>query len=96
MNNNPYIGSSLDDFLDEEGIREEVDVMAARREIALMMGQVLAKKKMSKTEFARRMGTSRASVNRVLDPNNPSLTFKSAAKASHVLGLKLKVELIEK
>ena len=93
--NNPHIGSSLEDFLDEEKIREEVEVMAARKVIAITVGDALIRKKMSKTEFARRMGTSRASVNRVLDPNNPSLTFRTAAKASRVLGMKLRVDMVD-
>jgi plasmid maintenance system antidote protein VapI len=93
--NNPHLGSSLDDFLNEEGIRDEVDVMAARKVIAVSLTDAMIRQNITKTEFARRMGTSRAVVNRILDPSNPSLTFKNAARASKALGKKLKIEMVD-
>lgn len=93
--NNPNLGSNFDAFLDEEGIREEVDVMAARKVIAISLCEKMARQNITKSEFARRMGTSRAVVDRILDPNNPSLTFKNAARASKALHMKIKVEMVD-
>ncbi len=95
MKNNKHIGSSLTDFLEENTISEEVEAIAARKVFALQLGSAIEKKHLTKAEFARKMKTSRAVVDRMLDPNNPSLTFKTAARATSALGMRLKVELIE-
>lgn len=92
---NPHIGSSLDEFLDESGIREDVEILAARKVIALRLVEALERQDMTKTELARRMHTSRTVVNRMLDPDNPGITLQTIDRASRALGLKLKVELVE-
>jgi len=62
-----YVGSSLDDFLAEEGILERVNALALKRVIAWQLSQAMEAKELTKTEMAERMGTSRTSLDRLLD-----------------------------
>ena len=90
---NKYIGSTFSSFLDEEGIREEVDLRAKKK---ILADQILAKMqldRMTRTELAERMHTSRTVVNRLLDPTDTSFTFGTLAKASQALDLDLLVSL---
>lgn len=92
--NNKYVGSSFDDFLEEEGIKEAVEAGAIKKVIAYQLQETLSKENISKSELANKLSTSRSSVNRLLDPNNESVTLLTLSKAAQVLGKKLKVELI--
>ncbi|MDR3200500.1 MAG: helix-turn-helix domain-containing protein [Spirochaetales bacterium] len=91
---NKHIGSSFDDFLEEEGIREEVETGAIKKLIAYQLQDTLRKEHLSKTELARRLETSRAAVDRLLDPYNESITLLTLKKAATVLGKNLKLELV--
>ena len=93
MHNNG-IGSSFDDFLAEEGIQEEVEARAIKKIIAYELQKTLKKEGLSKTALAARLNTSRAAVDRLLDPNNESITLLSLQKAANVLGKKLRLELV--
>ncbi|MGA2052132.1 MAG: helix-turn-helix domain-containing protein [Opitutales bacterium] len=95
IKSNPRIGSSFDEWLEAEGIREEVEERSARRALAIQLARAMEKRGVSQMELARRMGTSRAVVQRVLDASNPSLTFKTAQKATMALGLYLVLRLEE-
>jgi len=86
-------GSNFDDFLREEGILEEVEALAAKRLIAHELGQIMTKQKLSKGAMARRMGTSRSQVDRLLDPDNESVTLATLAKAAAAVGQRLRVSL---
>ena len=86
-------GSNFDDFLREEGLLEEVEALAAKRLIAYELGQIMAKAKLSKAALARRMGTSRSQVDRLLDPDNESVTLATLAKAAAAFGQRLRVSL---
>jgi DNA-binding Xre family transcriptional regulator len=92
--NNKYVGSSFDDFLSEEGLTEEVEAGAIKKLIAYQLQETLEKEHLSKTALAHRMETSRAAVNRLLDPSNESITLLTLKKAALVLGKKLKLELV--
>ncbi len=87
-------GSNFDDFLREEGLLEEVEALAAKRLIAYELGRIMAREKLSKAALARRMGTSRSQVDRLLDPDNESVTLATLAKAAAAVGQRLKVSLI--
>jgi predicted XRE-type DNA-binding protein len=90
---NEHIGSTFSSFLDEEGIREEVELRAKKK---ILADQILAKMqqdRMTRTELAARMQTSRTVVNRLLDPSDTSFTFGTLAKASLALDLDLLVSL---
>ena len=72
---NKHIGSDFDDFLDEDGLREEVMAAAVKRVIAWQIAQAMKAQKVTKTEMASRMHTSRMVVNRLLDEKDTSVTL---------------------
>ena len=88
---NKHVGSSLEDFLDEESIREEVDAAALCKVLAQEWREKMKRDNISIAMLARRMNTTRATVSRVISPQNSSLTFRTAARVSNALGMCLKV-----
>jgi antitoxin HicB len=91
---NKALGSSFDDFLAEEGIAEDVENGAVKKLISYQLQEALAAEHMSKTELALRLHTSRAALDRLLDPDNDSVTIQTLKRAAAVLGKKLKLELV--
>ena len=87
------IGASFDSFLDDEGIREQVEDIAIKRVIAFQIQAEMEKKHLTRTELAKKMHTSRSSLNRLLDPEDESITFKTLKKAANVLEKKLVIQL---
>ncbi len=83
---NPHIGSKLDDFLAEEGLLDEADLVALKRVIAYQMYELRKAKGLSKAQMARRMKTSRAAVDRLLSPKNTSITLQTLRQAAQALG----------
>jgi antitoxin HicB len=83
------IGSTLDSFLEEEGIKEDVDLLAQKKVLAMRIEQAMARRKMTQAGLARAMQTSRTVVYRLLDPTDTSVTLATLAKASRALGVKL-------
>jgi ribosome-binding protein aMBF1 (putative translation factor) len=92
--NNQYLGSNFDDFLAEEGLLAEVEATAIKRLIAYQIEQEINKKGWTKTEMAKKMKTSRSSLDRLLDPQNASINLQTITKATSTLGKKLKIELV--
>lgn len=90
---NKHIGSSFDDFLEEEGILEECKEEAAKRVLVWQLEQEMKKQNLTKEEVAKRMHTSRAAVNRILDPSKPS-TLRSLTAAARAVGKRLKMSII--
>lgn len=90
---NKHRGSDFDDFLKEENIYEEVCAAAAKRAIAAQFAEALQAQNKSIAQLAKEMKTSRATVQRLLDENNDSLSLKTLAKAASVLGKRLHLEL---
>ena len=91
---NKYIGGSFTDFLEEEGIKEEVYNEAIKQVIAYQMQEIIEQKKITKVSLARQLETSRTAVDNLLDPTNDSVTLATLKKAANVLGKKLKLELV--
>jgi antitoxin HicB len=91
--NKKYIGGKFDDFLKEENLYEEVQVAAVKRVVAYQIAEEMKRKKLTKTEMASRMKTSRAALERLLDPDNTSITLFTLERAASALGKKLRVEL---
>lgn len=87
-------GSGLRDFLNEQSILGEVEARALKQSVSLKLGRLLKEKKLTKTEMAARMKTSRAAVDRLLDASNPSVTLNTLSKAANALERKLKIELV--
>lgn len=90
---NKHIGSDFDDFLIEEGVLAEVEATAMKRVIVFQIEQEMKRRNMTKTEMAVKMKTSRASLNRLLDPSNPSVTLQTLERAALALDKKLIIEL---
>ncbi len=89
-----HIGSSFDDFLKEEGLFEEATSHAITRVIAWQLAEAMQAQKISKAEMARRMHTSRAQVQRVLDPENDSVDLDTLQKAAAIVGKRLMAVLV--
>ncbi|MCG2786620.1 MAG: helix-turn-helix domain-containing protein [Anaerolineae bacterium] len=90
---NQHIGSDFDNFLTEEGLLEQAETVAAKRAIAYQVEQLMAQKNLSKTEMSRRMKTSRAALDRLLDPANQSVTLQTLDRAARALGKRLQISL---
>ena len=91
---NPHIGSSFENWLEEEGISAEVTTAAIKSVLALQLTQEMQKKGLSKSLMASRMKTSRAQLDRLLDPHNQSVTLDTLQRAAHAVGKQIKLELI--
>jgi len=89
--NERHIGSNFDDFLESEGIRDAVEAIAAKRVVAYQIEQEMRRSNVTQSELARRMHTSRSSVTRLLDPNNPAVTLSTLERAARALGKRLEV-----
>jgi predicted DNA-binding protein (UPF0251 family) len=94
MKKNLHRGSDFRDFLQEEGIRSEVETRALKQATSLQIARLLKEKSLTKTEMAARMKTSRAAVDRLLDASNSSITLNTLGKAAHALGRKVKIEFV--
>ncbi|MDR0852062.1 MAG: helix-turn-helix domain-containing protein [Clostridiales Family XIII bacterium] len=91
--NKKHIGSDFEDFLRGENLFEEVDALAIKRVIALQIRDEMKEKNIAKAELARRMKSSRSEVDRLLDPNNASITLITLEKAATAVGKRLTVQL---
>jgi antitoxin HicB len=91
---NKYIGSNFDDFLEQEGILAETEIAAVKRVIAFQVEQLMKEQNLSKTEMSRRMSTSRAALDRLLDPANRAVTLQTLDHAARALGKRLQISLL--
>lgn len=91
---NKHIGSSLDDFLKEEGILEETRAIAVKDAVAWQVQKAMEEEKITKVEMARRMRTSRAALDRLLAPGNASVTLQTLTRAARAIGRELRIELV--
>lgn len=87
------IGSSFDDFLRENNSLASSTAVALKRVIAWQITREMQSQKITKTELARRMRTSRAALNRLLDETDPSLTLTTLASAANALGRRISLRL---
>jgi len=90
---NPHRGSSLIDFLKEDGVYEEVSSRAAMRAISENLKQKFEECRLTRTDFAKRMGSSRTAVNRLLDGRVDSVTVRTLVRAASALGVEFVFEL---
>jgi len=88
-----HLGSSFDDFLKEEGIREEAEVHAVKRVLAWQIAEEMKVKGLTKSAMAQRMKTSRAQLDRLLDPDNDKVQLDTVQRAAAALGKTLRLEL---
>ena len=93
MKRNRHIGSSFDDFLRDESILAEAEATAVKRVIAYQIEQEMAERNLTKSALARMMRTSRSSLDRLLDPENASVTLLTLESVAQALGKRLRVQL---
>jgi predicted XRE-type DNA-binding protein len=92
--NNPHIGSTFESWLDEKGIREEATAAAVKEVIAEQIVAAMKEQGLSKTRMAELMHTSRAQVDRLLDPANGSATLETLMRAAKAIGREIRLELV--
>ena len=73
----------------------EAEAIAVKRVLAWQIDRAMTEKRLGKAEMARRMNTSRAALDRLLDPDNPAATLRTMHKAAAALGKRIKVELVD-
>ena len=88
-----YIGDDVDNFLEEQGILADVEAIALKRVFAWEMEKTMKELKINTVQAAKRLGTSRAAFDRLLDPSNTGVTLKSLEKAAIAFGKRIHFEL---
>ena len=91
---NPHIGSDIDDFLREEGVYDQAEAVAVKRVLAFELERNMKKAQLTKTHMAKRMGTTRAQLDRLLNPENPATTLQTLVKAAGAIGKRVKISLV--
>jgi antitoxin HicB len=90
-----HSGSSFDSFLDEQGIRHEVEAIAAKRVLSWQIARTMKQQQKTKQALARELRTSRSQLDRLLDPENIAVTLETVSRAAHALGKRLVVRIVE-
>ncbi len=90
-----HSGSSFDSFLEQEGIREEVEAVAIKRVLAWQLEQAMREQQKSKQAMAKQLRTSRSQLDRLLDPRNVSVTLDTISRAARALGKRLIVRVAD-
>jgi antitoxin HicB len=93
--NNPHVGSDFDDFLREEGLYDETQAVAVKRVLAYQLERSMLKAQLTKTAMAKRMGTTRAQLDRLLNPDNPATTLQTLVRAAGAVGKRVKISLVD-
>ena len=88
-----HIGSNFDNFLEGEGVLAEAEAIAVKRVLAYQLNELMKAQKLNKTQLARRMKTSRSALERLLDPDNPSVTLLTLERAARALGKNIRIEI---
>ena len=89
---NRHKGTTLDAFLTEEAILDEVSARAKKRLLALQLADIMREKQFTKTYLAQQLHTSRAQLDRLLDPENVSITLESMQRLAQAVGRELRIE----
>jgi len=92
--NPAHAGGNFDDFLHEQGIFEEINAQAVKKVISWQIAEEMKRQGLSKVTMAKRMGTSRSSLERLLDPANDALALSTLTRAASVLGKEVQVNLV--
>ena len=90
-----HSGSSFDSFLEQEGIREDVEAVAIKRVLAWQLEQAMQKQKKTKQALARQLHTSRSQLDRLLDPRNVSVTLDTITRAARALGKRVIIRVAD-
>lgn len=91
-----HSGSSFASYLEEEGIREEVEAVAIKRVLAWQLSQEMGRQRKTKLAMARELQTSRSQLDRLLDPQNISVSLDTMSRAAHALGKSLVIRISDR
>lgn len=91
---NGTVGSSLSDFLSDEGTLDETTATAVKRVLSWQLSEAMAEARLSKNQMAKAMHTSRSQLDRILNPDNNSIQLDTIIKAARVLGREVRIELV--
>jgi DNA-binding phage protein len=95
MARNKHRGSTLDEFLSEEGVLEEFQARAIKEVVAWQLAQAMKERKLSKNQLAKQMRTSRTQIDRVLDPDAGNVTIETLQRAAALVGRRVKIQLVQ-
>jgi hypothetical protein len=90
-----YSGSTFDSFLEEEGIREEVEAVAIKRVLAWQFSKAMQEQRKTKQGMAKQLRTSRSQLDRLLDPQNISVTLDTITRAARALGKRVIIRVTD-
>ena len=90
-----HTGSTFDSFLEEEGIREEVEAVAVKRVISWQLTEAMRKKRTTKQALAKELRTSRSQLDRLLDPENTAVSLDTISRAAKALGKRLIIRIAD-
>jgi hypothetical protein len=90
-----HTGSTFDSFLEQEGIREEVEAVAVKRVISWQLAEAMRKKKKTKQAMAKELKTSRSQLDRLLDPQNVAVSLDTISRAARALGKRLIIRIAD-
>lgn len=90
-----HSGSTFDSFLEQEGIREEVEAVAIKRVLAWQLSQAMQEQQKTKQAMAKQLHTSRSQLDRLLDPQNVSVTLDTITRAARVLGKRVIIRVAD-
>ena len=90
-----HSGSSFNSFLEQEGIREEVEAVAIKRVLAWQLEQAMQKQQKTKQAMAKQLHTSRSQLDRLLDPGNVSVTLDTITRAARALGKRVIIRVAD-
>lgn len=93
-NKNPHIGTTFESWLDEKGVREDVTAAAVKSVIADQIAAAMKEQGLTKSRMAELMHTSRAQLDRLLDPSSGGVTLETLMTAARAVGRELRLELL--
>jgi antitoxin HicB len=91
-----HSGTSFASYLEEEGIREEVEAVAIKRVLAWQLSQEMGRQRKTKQAMARELQTSRSQLDRLLDPQNISVSLDTMSRAARALGKSLVIRISDR
>jgi antitoxin HicB len=94
MKTKKHRGPTLDAFLQEEGLTEELSAIVAKERIAFQLQQAMKKKRITKVKLTELMDTSRTQIDRILDPTSGNITIETLQRVARIVGQELRVELV--
>jgi antitoxin HicB len=90
-----HSGSTFNSFLEEEGVREEVEAVAIKRVLAWQLAQAMKEQRKTKRAMAKQLHTSRSQLDRLLDPQNVSVTIATITRAARALGKRVIIRVTD-